>query len=171
MGRCGVVVVAVSRPGLFFQQAHVLVVVAIQAQQFPIAAVRGIVVVVVVFVVHRQLAQARAGKFAAAAPAYPRKQFERPLAVSGLARVAKTARFGNHAVEPGVVGSGAFGHVGKSAPCQQGAFTQELPLTLAGTGSFLGFFASLFLRCCPLAMIILLVVTICEICSDSCDAL
>ena len=146
------------------------VVVAIQAQQFPVAAVARVVVVIVVLVVHRQFAQPRAGKFAAAATADPRKQFERLLAIGGFARVADTARFGNHAVEPGVVGSGAFGHVEKSAPCQQGAFTQELPLTLAGTGSFLGFFASLLLRCCPLAMIILLVVTICKNMQDSCVA-
>lgn len=39
---------------------------------------------------------------------------------------------------------------------------QEIPLTLVGAGCFLGFFASLVLRCCPLAMIILLVVTTCE---------
>jgi hypothetical protein len=38
--------------------------------------------------------------------------------------------------------------------------TQGLPRTLAGTGCFFGFFASLVLRCCPLAMFILLVVKI-----------
>jgi hypothetical protein len=30
------------------------------------------------------------------------------------------------------------------------------PVTAAGAGFFLGFFASLVLRCCPLAMIVLL---------------
>jgi len=34
------------------------------------------------------------------------------------------------------------------------------PVSVAGGGCFLGFFASLLLRCCPLAMIDLLVVTI-----------
>ena len=33
------------------------------------------------------------------------------------------------------------------------------PVSVAGGGCFLGFFASLVLRCCPLAMVILLVVT------------
>lgn len=43
------------------------------------------------------------------------------------------------------------------------------PVSVAGGGCFLGFFASLVLRCCPLAMIILLVVMNCEICAT--DAL
>ncbi len=50
-----------------------LVVVAIQAEQFPVAAIRRIVVVIVIFVVHRQLAQTLTGKLTAASPANPRK--------------------------------------------------------------------------------------------------
>ena len=38
---------------------------------------------------------------------------------------------------------------------------QGLPLSVAGGGCFLGFFASLVLRCCPLAMIVLLIVFTC----------
>ena len=46
-----------------------LVVVTEQAQQFPVGAVLGIVVVVVVAMVHGQLAQALAGKLTGAAAA------------------------------------------------------------------------------------------------------
>ncbi len=49
------------------------VIVAIQAEQLPVCAIRRIVVVIVIFVVHCQFAQARSGKLAAASPANPRK--------------------------------------------------------------------------------------------------
>jgi hypothetical protein len=116
--------------------------------------------VVVVFVVHRQFAQSRAGKFAAAAAADPREQLQRTLAVSRRALIAVPVCLGDDAVEFGGVGScgvwsGALCQDKDSAPCRQGALVQGL----AGTGCFLGFFASLVLRCCPLAMVILLVVT------------
>ncbi|MEO8332897.1 MAG: hypothetical protein ABI479_10735 [Gallionella sp.] len=44
------------------------------------------------------------------------------------------------------------------APAKPGIVFQGLPFSVAGGGCFLGFFASLVLRCCPLAMIVLLVV-------------
>ncbi|MNJ73026.1 hypothetical protein D3C77_697590 [compost metagenome] len=49
-----------------------LVVVTVQAQQFPVGAVLGVVVVVVVTVVHGQLAQALAGELAGAAATHVR---------------------------------------------------------------------------------------------------
>ena len=88
-----------------------LVLVAVDTEQFPVTAIQRIVVVVVVLVVHRQFAQAQARKLASASPADPGKQFERALAVSRLALVAVPARFGDHAVEPRLIGIGLFGHV------------------------------------------------------------
>ena len=44
-----------------------LIVVAIKAKQFPVAAIRRVVVVVMVFVVNGELPQVLAAKFAAAA--------------------------------------------------------------------------------------------------------
>lgn len=61
--------------------ARVLAVVAVQAQEFPIAAVGRIVVVVAVLVVHRQLVQFLAGKFPPAPGAYPRQDLERFIAI------------------------------------------------------------------------------------------
>src|SRR5262249_13992743 len=61
-----------------FQLPLVLVVMAVQAQQLPVAAVRRVVVVIVVAVVDRKLAQVGAGGFAAAAAADP------PIDLEGL---------------------------------------------------------------------------------------
>jgi len=58
------------------------VVVAVQAEQFPIAAIRRVVVVVVIFVVNGQFAQVYPGKAAPAAPAYPRVELECAFAVA-----------------------------------------------------------------------------------------
>lgn len=60
-----------------------LIVVAIEAKEFPVTAVWRIVVVVVVFVVNRELAQPLAVEFASAVRADPRKEFER-LFTKGL---------------------------------------------------------------------------------------
>jgi hypothetical protein len=59
-----------------------LAIVAVQAQEFPVAAVGRIVVVVAIFVVHRQLVQFLAGKFPAAPGADPRQDFERLIAIN-----------------------------------------------------------------------------------------
>ena len=55
--------------------AGVLVVVAVEAEEFPVAAVGRVVLVVVVAVMHSQLAKISAGKFPAAACADMGKQF------------------------------------------------------------------------------------------------
>src|SRR5438045_3687853 len=59
------------------QEALMLVLVAIGAQQFPVAAVTGIVVVVVVAVMHLEQAQIGVGEFPAAATANPGIHLER----------------------------------------------------------------------------------------------
>ena len=53
----------------------VLVVMAVQTQVFPVAAICGVVVVVVVLVMNGQFMQIFAGKFAPTAPADPRMEF------------------------------------------------------------------------------------------------
>src|SRR5262249_43448073 len=77
----------------------VLIVMAIQAQQLPIATVRRIVVVVVVAVMYGQLAQVLVGELAAAAPADPGVDLERLLAVAALALRGVAAGFGEDAVQ------------------------------------------------------------------------
>ena len=77
-----------------------LCVVAVKAQQFPVAAVSRIVVVIAVLVVNREHAQVRAGEFAPAAPAYPGKEFERLLAIGLFATVPDAPGLGNQLVQP-----------------------------------------------------------------------
>jgi hypothetical protein len=59
-------------------------VVTVEAQQFPVAAIERIVVVVVVPVMHRQLAQFFALEFAGASAADVGEEFQSLLPVSGL---------------------------------------------------------------------------------------
>ena len=59
-----------------------LIVVAIVAEQFPVAAVRGVVIVVVVFVVNGKLAKSFAFEFSAAAATDWREHLERLFAIS-----------------------------------------------------------------------------------------
>ena len=89
---------------LRLELALVLVVVAVQAQELPVAAVRRVVVVVVVAVVDRQLAQVRARERARAAPAYPRIDLERLLAVALPPLERRAPRAGDDAVEAAGVG-------------------------------------------------------------------
>ena len=62
----------------------VLIVVTVETQQLPVASVGRIVVVVVVLVMDRELAQLLAVKFASAVRTDPRKHFERVLAIGLL---------------------------------------------------------------------------------------
>jgi len=79
--------------------ARVLVVVAIHAQQLPVAAVRRVAVVVVVAMVHGQLLQIGAGELARAAPAEPRIHLQRALAIALVALFGIAPRLGDDAVE------------------------------------------------------------------------
>jgi len=63
------------------QVAGVLVVVAVNTQQLPVAAVGRIVSVIMVFVMDRQLAQFFAGKITAAFCADPREDLQRLISV------------------------------------------------------------------------------------------
>ena len=63
-------------------KARVLVVVAIEAQQFPVAAVGWIVVVIVILVMNGEFSQPVSAEFTSAVAANVGKQFERPLSVA-----------------------------------------------------------------------------------------
>jgi len=88
----------------FIQVAGMFVVVAVETQQLPIAAVGGIVVVVVIAVVHREFVQVCAGEFAAATPADPGVELERLFPVAQLALIAFAPRGGDDLVQLVVVG-------------------------------------------------------------------
>jgi len=64
------------------QGSRVLAVVAIHAQELPVAAVGGIIIVVAVFMMDRQLVKLFAGKFSSAPGAYPGQDLERLIAVN-----------------------------------------------------------------------------------------
>ena len=78
-----------------------LVVVAIEAEQLPVAAVARVVVVVVVLVMNGQFAQVVAGELAAAATADPGVELERLLPVTGFPRLAVTDGVSNHLIKAG----------------------------------------------------------------------
>ena len=78
--------------------AGVLVVMAIDTQQLPIAAIRWIIVMIVVAVVYRQLLKAFRVELTRAATADPGIHFQGPAAVTSLALVASGTRLGNYAI-------------------------------------------------------------------------
>jgi len=82
-----------------FQLPLVLVVMAVEAQQFPVAAIGRVVVVIVVAVMNRQLTKVGVCEFAAAAAADPRIDLERLLSVALFAHCGGTARLGHYAVQ------------------------------------------------------------------------
>ncbi len=70
-----------SATRVLFKVFLVFIIVAVKAQQFPIAAVRGIIVMVVVLVMDREFAQFPACEFAAAPGTDVRMHFERLFAI------------------------------------------------------------------------------------------
>ena len=84
------------------------VVVAINAEQFPVAAIGRVVLVVVVLVMDRELVQVGLRKLARAAATDPWKQPQGLGAVSLLALVPRTARVGDDSIEPAEVGGDTF---------------------------------------------------------------
>ena len=88
-----------SRYG-FIQIAGMFVVVAIEAQQLPVATVRGVVVVIVIAVMDREFVKIRAGEFAAAAPADPGIELERLFPVALLALLSFAPGRSDDTVQP-----------------------------------------------------------------------
>lgn len=63
------------------------VFVTVQAEQFPVAAILGVVVVIMIAMMHGEFGQVAARELASAAPAYPGIQFECALAVGADTRL------------------------------------------------------------------------------------
>ncbi len=84
------------------------IVVAVQAEQFPVAAVGGVVVVIVVAVMDRKLLNIFTGELAPATSAYPGVELEGLGAVILLARLAVALGVGDYFIEPVGVGLGFF---------------------------------------------------------------
>lgn len=120
-----------------------LVVMTVKAQQFPIAAIRRVVVVVVIAMMDGELAQVGAREFPRTPTADPWIDLQRLLTIALGAPIGRVARFCNDAVQPAriacrharryLAGTGVFGALNG----------------VAGTPGFLdcfGFFFSLLLR-------------------------
>ena len=108
-GRCRVAAVAAAG-GIF--QLGVFVLVAIGAEQLPVAADGGIVIVVAVLVMHLEQLQIGMRESARATAADPRIHLERPLAITGRALVGIATRVTYDLIETiGGRGHGtSFGH-------------------------------------------------------------
>jgi hypothetical protein len=82
----------------------VFVVVTVDAQQLPVAAVRRIIVVVMILVMYGQLLEIDAIKFACATPAHPRIKFERLLPVTLLALLSIAPGLGDDSIQLARIG-------------------------------------------------------------------
>ena len=98
MGRDAGVSASIAAIAARFQLPLVLVVMAVQAQQFPVAAIGRVVVVIVVPVMYGQLTKVGVCEFARAATADPRIDLERLLSVTLFALCSSTACLGHYAL-------------------------------------------------------------------------
>src|SRR5690349_9008814 len=76
-----------------------LVVMAVQTQQFPVAAIDRVIVVIVIAVMNGQLTQVGAREFAPAATANPGINLERLLAIALFALGGGLTGVGHYAVQ------------------------------------------------------------------------
>ena len=97
-GRCYVSCVAAI---CHIFQFRVLVLMAISAEKFPIAAIRWIVIVVAVFVVNFQQLKIAIRKGTSAASAHPWKKLEGLRSVSRHTLLCVASSFKNHLIQPG----------------------------------------------------------------------
>ena len=88
----------------------VLVVVAVQAKQLPVAAVRRVVVVIVILVMDGEFPEPLPFEFAPAARANPGEQFERALAVTLHPELSLAPGFRNDRTRFFVVSRMILGH-------------------------------------------------------------
>lgn len=91
-----------SHPGAarHIHQLGMLVLVAIGAEQFPIAAIRRVVVVVAVLVVDFELLKIAVRERAGTASAHPGKELERLRAIALSPFLGVASRFENNLVQP-----------------------------------------------------------------------
>ena len=93
------------------EEALMLVLVAVRAQELPVAPIGRIVVVVVIAVVDFEKLQIGVGELASATAADPGIDLECSLAIARGALFACAPSFGDDAVEPSIIWRGlAFGH-------------------------------------------------------------
>jgi len=103
-GRIGHLVFRVERAAAgVIDIPRVLVVVAIDAQQFPVASIGRVEIVIVVPMVHGQLLQVGPRELPTATAADPRIHLQRPLAITLAAPLGIARGAGDDAVEFGVV--------------------------------------------------------------------
>lgn len=86
--------------------ARMLVVVAVHTEQFPVAAIGRIEIVIVVAMMNGQFGQVCARELARATAANPRIHLERAFAITMAALFRVTTRSSDDAVEFGVVQRG-----------------------------------------------------------------
>lgn len=98
-GRGLVSICAAAAPGIRLEQALVFIVVTIDAQKLPIAAIRRVIVMIVVAVVDRELLNVVAGEFPSATPADPWIELERLLAVALFPRLPVLPGFGHQLIQ------------------------------------------------------------------------
>ena len=89
----------VADPSDMIDVASVLVVVAVHAQEFPIAAVRRVVVVVMVAMMDGEFSQILTGEFTRASPANPRIHLERLGAIVLLAEQRLASCLGHDLIQ------------------------------------------------------------------------
>jgi hypothetical protein len=79
---------------------RVLIVVTVEAQQLPVAAVGRIIIVVVIFVMDCEFSNFLACEFAPASRTDPRKKLERSLSIGLLPTFPVTPSLGNDLIRP-----------------------------------------------------------------------
>ncbi len=88
---------------LSIQIPRVLIVVTVDTQKFPVIAVRGIVVVIVIFVMNRELTKSFACEFARTPRADPREHLECSLTIGFLPAFPVAPGSGNDLIQPVVL--------------------------------------------------------------------
>jgi hypothetical protein len=116
-----------------FQLTLMFVVMTVQAQQFPVAAILRIVVVVMVAMMHCQLGQVGAVEFPLAAPANPGVHFERAFSVALLALELVALRAGDDCIE--IIRSRLVVH-GDTLGCARAVATRTTPSLITASGIF-----------------------------------
>jgi len=69
------------------------IIMTIEAEKFPVAAVGGVVIVIVIFVMNCQFADFFSGKLAAASAAYMREKLQRLFPITLFAQFPRTPGF------------------------------------------------------------------------------
>ena len=88
---------------LFIQISRVLIVVAVDTQQFPVTAVRGIIIMVVIPVMDRKFTKSFACEFTSTPRADPRENLKRSLTIGILPTLPVAPGSGNYLIQPVVL--------------------------------------------------------------------